>query len=191
MKSRVIALSAISASFCALLLTLGAYFEVVDLISVTVATVFIILPYYYGSKKGCILAGIVGGVIAMLISGFNFISLVFPFYFLFTMPFTLLNVLCSESKFIKSGVGFLVKILWTLAVGYFLLWYYTYVIGVPITYDFTLFGKTFDLSAKENIYYYFLLAYGLLLMVFFLVYDRFIVVTKKATDKLLKRILKR
>ena len=191
MKSRVIALSAISAGFCAILLTLGAFFEVIDLISVTIATVFIILPYYYGSKKGCILAGLAGGIIAMLLSGFNFISLVFPFYFLFTMPFTLLTVLASESKFLKSGIGFLVKIIWTLAVGYFLLWYYTFVIGIPITYDFTILGKTFDLSRQENIYYYFLLAYGLLLMVFFLVYDKFVVLTKKATDKILKRILKR
>ena len=191
MKSKAIALSAISAGFCALLLTLGAYFEIIDLISVIVATVFIILPYYYGSKKGCVLAGLVGGVVALFISGFNFISLVFPFYFLFTMPLTLINVLLSEKTFFKGAVWFFVKLLWTLAVGYFLLWYYTAIMGIPLTYDLNLFGKTIDLSSYDNIYYYFLLAYGLLIMVFFWVYDKFIVATKIATDRLLKRILKR
>ena len=43
MKSKVIALSAISASFITLFLSVGAYIEVVDLIAVVVASAFIIL----------------------------------------------------------------------------------------------------------------------------------------------------
>ena len=107
------------------------------------------------------------------------------------MPLTLINVLLSEKTFFKGAVWFFVKLLWTLAVGYFLLWYYTAIMGIPLTYNVSFFGKTVDLSGYNNIYYYFLLSYGLLLMVFYLVYDKFIVATKIATDRLLKRILKR
>lgn len=64
MKSRVIALSAISAAFVALFLTLGAYIEFINIISVIVASVFIVLPMYENSKLGSFLAFLAGGVIA-------------------------------------------------------------------------------------------------------------------------------
>ena len=83
MKSKVLALSAVSASFIAVFLTLGAYIELVDLVAVVVASIFVLLPLYMKSYKGSLLAYLAGGLLAFLISGFNILSLVFPAYFAF------------------------------------------------------------------------------------------------------------
>ena len=46
MKSKVVTLSAISAALTAIVLTLGAYIELVDLYSIVISSVFVILPLY-------------------------------------------------------------------------------------------------------------------------------------------------
>ena len=81
MKSKTIALSAISAGFVAIILTVGAYVEFTDVFMLAVSSIFVLLPLYFNSYKGSILAFIVGGVIAFLVSGFNILSIVFPSYF--------------------------------------------------------------------------------------------------------------
>ena len=71
MKSKIISISAISAGFIAILLTIGSYFEITDLITTVVASCLVLLPLYYNSYKGMILTYLVGGVIAFMFSGFN------------------------------------------------------------------------------------------------------------------------
>ena len=83
MKSKVIALSAISAGFIAISLTAGAYIDLIDLITVIAASIFVILPLYYNSYAGCFMANAAGGILAFLFSGFNIFSVVFPAYFAF------------------------------------------------------------------------------------------------------------
>jgi len=189
MKSKIIALSAISSAFVAICLTLGAYIEFIDLISVAIAALFTMLPLYYESKKGSLLSFLVGGVLAFILSGANVYSLVFPAYFLYFGLIPLINYVVSKTKFDKT-IWFIIKLVWCVVICYFLLFYYTNIIGIPLEYTFELFGKSFDFSNYHNIYYYFLTAYGVISIILYLVYDKFTEVMKLAIDRLLKRILR-
>lgn len=188
MKSKVIALSAVSSAFVAIFLTLGAYIELFDLIAVVIASAFVILPSYLDSRTGCLMAYFVGGFIGFLFSGFNIISIVFPAYFAF---FGLMPVINLFAKKLNKKLWFVIKLVWGIAVAYLLLWYYTAVMSMPIEYTFEMFGETFDLTNVENIYYIFLGVYGVFAVIFFAVYDRFVYAVKFAEDKLLKRIIKK
>lgn len=190
MKSRVVALSAISAAFIALFLTLGAYIELIDIIAVIAASVFATLPLYYGSKTGCVLAYLAGGVLAFIISGANIYSLVFPAYFAYFGIIPILNEVVKNSK-LNNKLWFLIKFIWFMVLVYALLWYYTAVMGMPIEYSFDIFGKAFDFTDVNNIYYIFLAALGLAGILIFLLYERFTVLSRRATDKLLARIIKK
>ena len=55
MKSKIISISAISAGFLALILTVGAYIEMVDLFCIVISSVFVILPLYYKSFIGSLI----------------------------------------------------------------------------------------------------------------------------------------
>lgn len=189
MKSKVIALSAISASFVAIFLTLGAYIEFFDLIAVVIASIFVILPSYYESRLGCFLSYLVGGFIGFMFSGFNIMSIVFPAYFAFFGLMPVLN-LFAQGK-INKKIWYIIKLVWAVAVMFALLWYYTAIMNMPIEYTFELFGNTFDLTEVENVYYMFLGVYGVFGIIFFAVYDKFVHVAKFATDKLLNRIIKK
>ncbi len=189
MKSRAIALSAISAAFVAIFLTFGAYVEFFDLIAVVIASVFVILPSYEDSRLGCFLAYLVGGFIGFLFSGFNIVSIVFPAYFAFFGLMPVMN-LFAEKK-INKKLWFFIKLVWGVAVTYLLLWYYTAVMHMPIEYTFDMFGKSFDLTDVENIYYMFLVAYGVFGLIFFAVYDRFVYVARFSVNKLLSGIIKK
>lgn len=189
MKSKVIALSAISAAFVAIFLTFGAYVEFFDLIAVVVASVFVILPSYRESRLGCFLAYLVGGFIGFLFSGLNIASIVFPAYFAFFGLMPVMN-LFAEKKLNKK-LWFFIKLVWAVGVAYLLLWYYTAIMNMPIEYTFSLFGKSFDLTDVENIYYTFLVVYGVFAVIFFAVYDRFVYVARFSVNKLLNRIIKK
>lgn len=191
MKSRVVALSAISAAFIALFLTLGAYIEFIDIISVIIASVFTLLPMYYKSRTGSFLAFLAGGLIAFLISGANIYSLVFPAYFAFFGLLPILNAIVKESGKIGKKLWLVIKLVWFLAVMFALLYYYTGIMGIPLEYTFSIFGQSIDLSGYQNIYYYFLLAYGLISVVIFFVYDKFSTVAQVCVDKFLVRIIKK
>ena len=97
MKSKVVSLSAISASFIAVALAVGTYFEIADLFMLVTASVFVLLPLYLKSYKGSFLAFLAGGVIALLISGFNF-SLIYPAYFGFFGIYPLVKMKMIEKR---------------------------------------------------------------------------------------------
>ena len=177
MKSRVIALSAISAAFVALFLTLGAYIEFIDIISVIVASVFIVLPMYENSKLGSFLAFLAGGVIAFLFSGMNIFTLVFPSYFLFFGVLPIVNRI-AESKNFNKPLWFAIKFVWFAAVCVFLVF-------------FDIFGKDFDFSGINNIEIIFWIAFAVVAAVFVLVYNKFVQVSQIYVDKVLSRIIKK
>ena len=56
MKSKVVSLSAISASFIAVALIIGTYFELADLFMLVTASIFVLLTLYLKSYKGSFLS---------------------------------------------------------------------------------------------------------------------------------------
>lgn len=177
MKSKVVALSAISASFVAISLTLGAYIEFVDLVSLVLSSVFVVLPLYHKSYAGSFLAYLVGGVIAFMISGFNIMSVVFLAYFAFFGIFPVIKNLLATKGFNKK-LSFVIGLVWCVAAFFGIYFYYTAVMGQVFT----------DLPQWLNDYI--LYAVGLVGVVFYIVFDRFVVVTRYVIDRYLQRIIK-
>ena len=161
MKSKVISLSAISAGFIAIALIIGAYFEITDLFMVVVASVFVLLPLYLKSYKGSFLAFLAGGVIALLCSGFN-LALIFPAYFTFFGIYPIVKNKLLE-KNVKISVSTIIGLIWFVAVAYGCYFYYTLFLngvfeGLPVWIEKYI-------------------VYGIVLVaiVFFFIYDRFVV----------------
>ena len=190
MKSRVIALSAISAAFVALFLTLGAYVEFIDIITVIIASVFIVLPLYEKSYLGSVLAYFAGGVLAFLFSGANIFTLVFPAYFLYFGLIPIFNHLVKEKNFNKA-VWFVIKFIWFAAVCVLLVFFYLKVMKIPIEFTFDFLGNEYDLSGWENIEFIFWSVFALTAALFFLVYNKFVQVAQIYVDKALSKIIKR
>lgn len=177
MRSKLIAISAISASLTSIFLTLGAYIEATDVFAVVIGSIFTILPLYYKSFKASALAYLVGGVIGFLFSGFNLLSLVFPAYFTFFGIYPLIKYKLMDKNFNKI-VGFIIGLLWFVAVAYGLYFYYINIMqgildGIPF-----------------NLQNYVIYLVGGIAIVFYVVYDRFIVVVRKVADYYLSKILK-
>lgn len=190
MKSRVVALSAMAAGFVALFLTLGAYISFIDIISVIVASVFVVLPLYLESVLGSVLAFFAGGVIAFLLGGANVFSLVWPAYFLFFGILPILNFIAERKNFRKT-LWFVIKFVWFLALCAFLVFYYTSVMDLPVEYVFSIFGREFDFSGVAGIEIIFYAVFGVLCAVFFLVYNKFVQLSQAYVDKVLSRIVKK
>ena len=177
MKSKIVAISAISAALSALFLTVGAYFEIADLFTIVIASVFTLLPIYYKSYKGSVLAFLCGGIIAFLCSGFNLISLVFPAYFAFFGIYPIVKSKMMDKSFNKVA-GFIIGGLWFLAVSYGLYFYYVLIMG----------GNFYDLPLWISQYIVYFVA--IVSILFFAVYDRFVFVMRRLADFYLGRILK-
>lgn len=177
MKSKNLALSAISAAFVAILLTLGAYIEFIDLFAVVVSSVFVMLPLYYKSYVGGWLSCLAGGLIAFLCSGFNIMSLVFPAFFCFFGLYPLV-----KCKFIDKNVNMVISsivgVLWCVVAFYGLYFYYTAVMG-----------QIFE-GVPAWIVDYLLYAVGIVSVGFYFIYDFYIVAARKIIDKYIGKILK-
>lgn len=177
MKSKVVALSAVSAAFIAIALTVGAYFEFSDLFALIVSSVFVILPLYLKSYKGSLLAYVVGGAIAFLCSGFNIISLVFPAYFAFFGLYPIIRIRLSEKKFNKYA-GFVFGLIWCALTAFGSYFYYTEFIGDIL------------LGLPEWVADYALYLVGIASIIFYFIYDRFVIVVKVTADRYLAKIIK-
>ncbi len=177
MKSKVVTVSAISAALTAIVLTLGAYVELVVLYSIVISSVFVILPLYYKSYKGSFLGALAGGLIAFMCSGFNILSIVFPAYFAFFGFFPIVRLIMLDKKVNKIWT-YIIGLCWCVAVFYGGYFYYTAVMMVNLA----------DLPAflSNNI----LLFVGIIAVVFYVVYERSVIVFKRVVDKYLGRILK-
>lgn len=177
MKSKIITVSAISAALIAACLTVGAYFEVADIFTVIMASAFIILPIYRKSYLGCILAALVGGVLAFIFSSFNILTIVFPSYFTFFAFYPIVRCFFQDKKFNKY-VGYIIGLVWCVAVFYGIYFYYVFVMQMPFN----------DLPTIIADYIYVFI--GLFGIVFFAVYERFIVILRRVIERYLSRIIK-
>lgn len=176
MKSKVVALSAISAAFSAIFLTVGAYFSFADVFCVAIAAICTLLPIYYKSYLGCFLSFLAGGAIAFIASGFNILSLVFIGYFgLGAYPF-----LCCllRDKGVKNIFIFIIGLIWFVGAFYGAYFYYIFVMN----------GVINDLPKwfTDGIYFFL----PILGAITYFIFDRFVYVFRIFLNKYLKRILK-
>ena len=176
MKSKLISLSAISSALVAIFLTIGAYVEMADLCMLVIASVFVLLPLYYNSYKASFLTFLVGGIIAIILSGFNF-ALIFPAYFLFFGIYPVVKQLAMQKR-VNRNLSIAIGLVWILMAFYICYFYYTLVLKFSIS----------DLPYGLDDYVLYIV--GLLAVVFYFVYDRFIFVAKFTIDKYLRKILK-
>ena len=180
MKSKIIAISSMGAGLTAICLTLGAYIEAMDLISLVLASVFVVMPLYFNSYKGAFLCFGVGGVIAFMLAGFNIYSVVFPAYFLFFGLYPILKSLSVEKR-INVIVCRIVGLIWSVIVVYGIYYYYIYVMGLNLN-DLPSWAS----FITENITIF----VGVFGVIFYFVYDRYVVVTKRVVDYYLYKAIK-
>ena len=177
MKSKVISISAIASAFVAICLTIGAYIEFADLFVIVISSAFVILPFYYKSYKGCVLAYLCGGVLAFLLSGFNVFSVVFPSYFAFFGLYPIIRQICVDKR-INKILYFAIGLVWFVATVYGMFFYYTLVMG-------ELFSDLPEFILKNVLWILPIVA----VFVFF-IYERFVFVVRVFTDRYLGRIIK-
>lgn len=177
MKSRVIAISAVSAAFIATVLTIGAYVEIFDLVSIVLAGSFAILPIYYKSYKGAFLAFLSGGVIAFLFSGFNVYSLVFVPYIVFFGIYPIIKCYMDD-KSDKKVAFYIIGAIWSILAFYGMYFYYVFVMGGVIN------GLPEWLT--QNILY-FIWAVAL---AFYCIFERYVFTLRKVFDRYLYKIIK-
>ena len=176
MKSKLIALSAISAGFTAITLMIGAFIEVADLSALVLSSVFVVMPLYYKSYKASFLSALVGGIIAFMCSGFNIYSVVFPAYAVFFGIYPIVRNKMEEIKMNKT-IKFLIGAIWFVLTVYGIYFYYIYVMNISFS------GIPEWLSG-----YVLYLILPISLLVYFM-YDKFIMVSRFIIDKYLSRIV--
>ncbi len=177
MKSKVISISAIAAGLTAIVLLFGAYIEAVDLFSIVLSSVFVVLPLYYGSYKGSFLCYLAGGVIAFLCSGLNVLSLVFPSYFAFFGIYPIVKSVMHKKRF-KSAVRIIIGLIWLLVTAFAMYFYYTSIMSGVLD------------GLPEWISDYILYVVGIISIIFFFIYDKFLVVVSFFINKYVSKILK-
>lgn len=180
MKSKIISISAISASLTALILIIGAYVEMADLFCLAISSTFVILPLYKNSYKGTLLSYLAGGIIAFLFSGFNFLSIVFPSYFLFFGLYPIISNFMREKK-VKNIIVIIIGLIWTVGYFYGLYFYYFSVMNMSI--------GVYPMWA-EFIINNMLIFIGIIAVPFYFFFDRYIIVMRMFLDKYLKKIVK-
>ncbi|MBQ0099809.1 MAG: hypothetical protein KBS91_04620, partial [Firmicutes bacterium] len=131
MKSKFIAISAVSASFVAIVLIVGAYISFFDIYALLLSSVFVILPLYFNSYKGCFLCYLAGGVVALLCGMGNITSIVFPGYFVFFGLYPIVKFIATNKK-MNRVLFFFLGLLWCIASAYGLFFYYTKLLMLPL-----------------------------------------------------------
>ncbi len=177
MKSKLLAISAISAAFIAIFLTVGAYVQMLDLFVLVVASVFVVLPLHYNSYKAATLAFLAGGVIAFLFSGFNLMSVVFPAYFGFFGIYPVIKNLMKQ-KSVNKILAKLIGFIWCAIAVFGIYFYYTLVMGEVFS------------GLPEWIVNYIYPVLALISVVFYFLYDYSIYIFKRVIDRYLDRIIK-
>ena len=177
MKSKVISLSAISSALIALFLTIGAYIQIVDLVAVVISSVFVILPMYYKSYIACYLTYLAGGLIAFIISGFNIFSVIFPCYLLYFGIYPIVKRYWEDKK-VNYVLTIVIGLIWTVAVFYGIYYFYLLVLN----YAF----ETLPKWILDNV----LIAVFIVGVVFYFIYDRYVIFLHKYSQKYLSRIIR-
>lgn len=179
MKSKILALSAISAGFITIALTLGSYVSFADIFCIVVSSVFVVMPLYYNSYLGAFLAYLAGGALSVLFSFSTILtSFVLPSYFAFFGVYPIVkNIMKDKSlnKYLSMAIG----LVWCVLTIYGVYFYYTAIMG-------------FDLADLPRILReYILIFIAPLSVLFFFIYDRFLFASKMILDKYLYRIIKK
>lgn len=183
MKSKTVAISAISSALIAIALTVGVFFEVADLFALAVSSAFVIIPLYKNSYLGCFLSYLIGGVIALIFSGFNiFYSVVFPAYFLFFGIYPILRNMMQDKKNNRL-VPIVIGLLWCVLAVIGIFYYYTLVIGLNL--------DTIPSFIPQFVKDYFVFLLVLFAVVFYFIFDRYVLVMRVFFDRYLTRISKR
>ncbi|MBQ7339688.1 MAG: hypothetical protein IJW43_02405 [Clostridia bacterium] len=177
MKSKILALSAISAGLVALVLTIGTYFNVADIFCLALASCFVTLPLSYKSYLGSILSYLVGGVLAFLFTGFNIFIATVPAYFVFFGIYPIIKQLLRQKQ-VNKIISYIIGLIWGIACAYGMYFYYVNFMGITFS-DLPLF-------VHENILY----LVGAIGGLFFVVYERFITVSKRFIDITVAKIIK-
>ena len=177
MKSKILSISAISAAFSAILLTVGAYVSMADLFCLVMASACVMLPLYYHSYKASFLAFLAGGVIAFIFSGFNLTAIVVPAYLLFFGSFPLVKCY-SEEKRINKWVAYIVGLIWCVIAVYGMYFFYVQITGLKFTH------------LPQFVNDYMLVFVGIVGCVFYVIYERFVVSLRKIIDIYLNKIIK-
>ena len=178
MKSKFITISALSSGLIAIVLTLGAYFSFASLVALALSSIFITLPLYYNSYKGALLCYGVGGVIAFLFTGFNYLSIVFPTYFLFFGIFPIFY-LFMKSKSVNKILVSILGVVWCLILFYGGYYYYTLALNGTIIFKYDFINQLINLFL------------GLAGFVFYFFYTAYLTTFKKVIDGYLDRVIKK
>ena len=176
MKSKIISLCSISAAVIAIALTIGTYFEVMDLFMLVVASVFVLLPLYYNSYLGSLLTFLVGGLIAFLLSGFS-IALIYPAFFSFFGIYPIIKNKMLQ-KNVKGVVCVIIGVIWFIAVAYGCYFYYTLILN-----------GIFD-GISHRLLDYIIYGVGIVAIIFFFIYDKMLSAVKIVLDRYLAKIIK-
>ncbi|MBO5713812.1 MAG: hypothetical protein J6R83_00095 [Clostridia bacterium] len=183
MKSKLITVSAVSTALVAISLTVGAYFEVADLFSLVLASAFVVIPFYFNSVKASFLTYLAGGTIAVILSGFNFAySLVFPSYFAYFGIFPIVFYIINNKRTNKPLMVVL-GLIWTIAVFYGMFYYYTMVMGL----DLSTMPNWMPVWVKDAIEY----LIGVIAIIFYFIYQRYVLVVRYFFARYLDRIFNR
>lgn len=177
MKSKIIALSAISAGLVAIVLTIGTYFNMMDVFCLALASSFVTLPILRKSYLGSILSYLVGGFLAFLFTGFNIFIATVPAYFVFFGIYPIIKQLLGEKQ-VNKIVSYIIGLVWGIACAYGMYYYYVNFMGITFN-DLPLF-------VYEKIIY----LVGVVGALFFIVYERFITVSKFFIDRTVSKIIK-
>lgn len=178
MRSKIISLSAISAGFIAIVLTLGSYIGVADISCIILSSVFVIMPLYLRSYKGALLTYLVGGTLGVLFSFSTILtSFVLPSYFIFFGVYPIVKSLLRDkqvNKYLAKTIG----LIWCVITIYGVYFYYTLIMG-------------FTLNDLPNVIAdYILIFIAPISAIFFVIYDKFLIVSKMLLDKYLYKIIK-
>ena len=178
MKSKVVSISAITSALIALVLSIGVFFEFFDLFALAISSAIVLLPLYYKSYLGACLSVFCGGVIALIFTGFNFFSIVFPAFFGFFGTFPLLACYLREKNFNIIAYK-IIGLVWCLISFFGIYFYYTLVMNLTIS----------DLPSivAKYIYWFVVLAS----VIFYFVFDRYILVSKLFINRYVSRIISR
>lgn len=178
MKSRIIAISAISAGLITIALTIGSYVPIGSLFALVVTSLFVILPLYNNSYKGAFLCYLAGGILSFLCSGLNYLSIVYPTYILYFGIYPIVMIKLKESnksKAIISVVGFI----WTVLFTYLTFFYYTMVLGGTVVVRYEI--------IQENI----MIFLGIASVIFFGIFTAYVFFIKNFLDKYIFKVIKR
>ena len=136
------------------------------------------MPLYLKSYKGCFLAYIAGGVLALICSlpTITF-SVTLPAYALFSGLYPIIKNILTD-KGVNKYVNLIIGLIWCVLACYGVYFYYTSVMNLSIN------------NLPKFISDYILFFVGLMGVAFYFVYDKFLNVTKYVIDKNLGKIIK-